>query len=250
MSLPVAVRNTGDSRSEPVMAWLNLPPGVTAVGSGSLSPPGPAATSPQSASFAGMGAALPAQVGTVSCTGGTGTIQCTTPRGLDPGEQTAFVFSLRAAPDAAGGQVTGSVNAGVSIAIRLAPIRIIVRLLDGVDVLGDIFQLWPWRARVYLTARNTGHSTGPVVVTMTLPVQVYTGTLWAGCRHVDGGVQCTATLAPGEHAGWQVVLSAYEPVQSEAAVTAVLGTARAETTVSLCLQPVVPCLKSLLCSPR
>jgi RNA polymerase sigma factor (sigma-70 family) len=250
MSLPVTVRNTGGSRSEPVGAWLDLPPGVTAVGSGSLSPSGPAVTTPQSTSFAAMGAAaLSAQVGPVSCTGGTGTIRCTTPRGLDPGEQMAFMFSLGATPDAVSGQVTGSVNAGVSIVIRLAPIRIIVRLLDAVDVLGGVYQLGPWRARVYLTARNTGRSSGQVIVTMALPVQVHADTMWTGCRHVDGGVQCTATLAPGKHADWQVVLSTHEPVQTEATVTAVLGTARAETTVPLYLQPTVACLGSLMCSP-
>jgi RNA polymerase sigma factor (sigma-70 family) len=239
MSLPVTVRNTGGSRSGPVVALLDLPPGVTAVGSESLPASGPAATPPQSASFADRGATLFAQVsphmGPVSCTGGTGTIRCTTPRGLKPDERMTFVFDLRAAPDAVGGQVTGSVNAGVSIVIRLAPIRIVIRLLDAVDVLGGIYQLGPWRARVYLTARNTGRSTGPVIVTMTLPVQVHADTVETGCRHGDGGVQCTATLAPGEHADWQLMLCAHEPVQTEAPVTAVLGTARAETTIPLYL---------------
>lgn len=106
--LPVKVRNNGDATSGPIAATLNLPPGIRAVGPGGGG--GAAAGYGTFMAAAGSAAATP----DVDCPAGTGTVSCTTSRGLQPGESATLTFRLIAGPDAQPGTVTASVNAGTS----------------------------------------------------------------------------------------------------------------------------------------
>lgn len=250
VSLPITVRNTGGSTSEPVVLRLNLPSGVTATGSGTMVQPGPAATPPQSAPGAASASSASSADGGVSCSGGTATIRCAAGRGLDPGERVMFVFALRAGQNAVSGQVTGSVTAGTRMDMMLPPIPVVIRLPDAVAVRAWVHQLVPWNAELYVKAIDTGRRSGQVTVTVALPEHAYVHTFWSGCRHAGAAlVQCTATLAPGEDATWKLLLSASAPVWSSATVTAVLGTATASTTVPLNLRPLLPCVAPLLLCP-
>ncbi len=270
VTLPITVRNTGGTTSDPVVAQLALPPGVTSTGSGSLSGGDPASTPPQSASGRGPAFntfAAPAGVAQgqgVSCTGGTGTIRCATGRGLTPGEQVVFLFVLRAEAGAAGGTITGTVNGGVGGPMRLNPIQIVVRSTDAVTLRASAHGHSAWHTRLDVRATNTGGSTAPVTVTVALPDNVRVSSFWGVCQSVAGSAVCSATLRPSEDARWQLWLYAVAPVSSNATVTAVLGTARQSVTVPIdlhgwCLNlpglpglpdlPVLPGLPGLGCSP-
>lgn len=238
VSLPIAVRNTGSARSDPVVVRLTLPTGITATASGTAVESGSTATAT-------------AQGGDVSCNGSSGTVRCTTGRGVDPGERVTFVFSLRAGQGAAGGQLTGSVSAGTRLEIGLAPIRVVIRSPDAVDVQAWVHQPVPWHAELYIRAADTGRSSGQVTATVTLPEHVYVYDFWSGCQPRAGTrlVRCTATLTPGEDAVWRLRLSAHTTVRSSATITAVLGTASDSTGVPLEIRPPLTCIAPLICPP-
>ncbi|MFC7617611.1 hypothetical protein ACFQV2_33595 [Actinokineospora soli] len=193
--LPITVRNTGGSVSEPVVATLNLPRGVQAVEAQRLSA-GPALL---------LNGAP--QTGTVRCPGGRGTVTCTSGEGLRPGNSVTLVFRLVATPGSAGGRITGSVSAGAEIRVNIA-IPIQVRdLPDGVKVRGEargggwFDTLWPWERDIHLVAeaRNTGESTKPVEITVDEPGRQITDFQNFTCSS-DGNARTTcrtrAAVAP------------------------------------------------------
>jgi RNA polymerase sigma factor (sigma-70 family) len=261
VTLPITVRNGGSGQSEPVAVQLNLPSGVTATGTGTSTPPRssavsvPAATSPQAAGpqaaspqatgpqaagpqAAGIQAlaATPAQVlaqgGGVSCSGGTGTIRCATAQGLPPGGQAQFVFTLRAGPDAVGGEVTGTISGG-NIRLRLASVRVVVRPApDAIDLRASVSND-KLHARLTIQVIDVGRTSGQVVTTVALPDGVYAASVTPGCNGAHGTVTCRAALTPGRQVTWQLVLTAKHPVHSGATITAVMGTARQSRTVLL-----------------
>jgi RNA polymerase sigma factor (sigma-70 family) len=226
VELPVTVRNTGATTSEPVVARLSLPAGVTATGGGAGSERSAAEPSAPTAS--------------ASCTGGTGSIECATSDGLAPGEQVVFVFTLTAGPDAVGGVVTGTVRAGGAATVTIGPVPVRIRSADSVLVEADQQGQGRFQTRLRLLAVNTGRLNRPVVVTVALPDGLRASTSLGDCEPSPGSLRCTATLAPGHEATWQAWLSADHDVDATATVTATLGTASQVVTVPISLRGSCP----------
>jgi RNA polymerase sigma factor (sigma-70 family) len=243
VTLPITVRNTGTARSAPVGVRLDLPPGVTATGTGTSTPVDvPAATAPQSApqsarpaSFAAEpGSADPsAQAAGVTCSGGAGSIRCSTAQGLPPGGQAVFVFTLVAAPGAVSGGVTGTFSGG-GTSMRLATVRLVIRPIpDVIDVRAAVGANSPWRAKLSVAVTDTGRTSGQVTTTVALPDGAHLVSTSPGCLKTTGTVTCVANLTPGQQASWQLVLGAHHHLDSGATITAVMGTARQSRTVRL-----------------
>ncbi len=165
--LPITVRNTGGTRSEPVTATLRLPPGVTAVAAGDRYGPAP------------LLRLNTARADTVECPGGTGTVTCSTTSGLDPGESVTLLFRVLATKRSAGGLITGTITAGSMINVDVS-VRVDVRpppAVDGVVVsadaewLGLLSGIW-LHPTLEARAKNTGTSTKPVTVTVDQPAHL------------------------------------------------------------------------------
>ncbi len=165
--LPITVRNTGGTRSEPVTATLRLPPGVTAVAAGDRYGPAP------------LLRLNTARADTVECPGGTGTVTCSTTSGLDPGESVTLLFRVLATKRSAGGLITGTITAGSMINVDVS-VRVDVRpppTVDGVVVsadaewLGLLSGIW-LHPTLEARAKNTGTSTKPVTVTVDQPAHL------------------------------------------------------------------------------
>jgi RNA polymerase sigma factor (sigma-70 family) len=136
VDVPITVRNSGASPSQPVSAALNLPPGVTAVGSGQH-----------------FGAARPlvldapsttAATSQVDCPGGSGTVTCTSPSGLQPGQSVVLLFVLEADQSAQDGQITGTVMAGGSLTVRVTVQVHVPPLRDALTLRASADESWPW----------------------------------------------------------------------------------------------------------
>ncbi|MGW5052854.1 sigma-70 family RNA polymerase sigma factor [Actinokineospora sp. NPDC004072] len=169
--LPITVRNTGGSVSEPVVATLALPRGVRAVEGQRLG----------AEPLLRLNAAP--QTGTVRCPGGSGTVTCTSGDGLLPGESVTLVFRLVATPGSAGSTITGSVTAGSAIRLSISvPIQVREKP-DGIRLTADAHNdgwfetIWPWGRDIILTvrARNTGESTKPIEITADVPGKQISG---------------------------------------------------------------------------
>lgn len=242
VDLPITVRNSGGSPSEPVTATLNLPPGVSAVASNGFA----------AAPMLRLNAAQPG--GTVGCPAGTGTVTCSSGSGLGPGESVTLMFRLQAAQDSAGGEVTGTVSAGSSVSVRVS-VQVQVappEATDGIRVHAEArwFGLWPgvWLHPVVdVHVRNTGTSSRPVTVSVDQPGGLVYSSQELSCT-TGGGTTCTTTaeLAPGEKLILTLELDCDPwPVswgpQRQVAVNAMLGAATDSTVVTLHhLLPVPP----------
>ncbi|MEV5538726.1 sigma-70 family RNA polymerase sigma factor [Saccharopolyspora shandongensis] len=233
-ALPITVNNSGSGPSEPVISTLKLPPGVSAQ-LPTATRSGPASTSPQSwvASSIPVRAQAP-DAPSVSCTNGSGSITCTTDRGLRPGESFVFDYRIQADESATGGEITASISAGIEIQLRLPMVPVVVqpptpvdgvdvrssswnagglRLCDGHDTLGNL----PWLcSRIAIDVRNTGTSTGRAEAVAELPPGVEATGLSPMCDLEPGRIRCAAELAPGKS------------FHSEAWVTALPGFPRPE----------------------
>ncbi|MCP2254973.1 RNA polymerase sigma factor, sigma-70 family [Prauserella aidingensis] len=208
--LPITVRNNGGTLSDPIDVTLNLPNGVSALGGGGGGGTTAGATgTPRSADQqgadqqgggrqgAGRRGVAPAPTGggaspsggaarqsggtlrqggggeRITCPGGTGTVTCSTGRGLAPGESMTLVFRLQASADAESGQVTGSISGGGAVDVSLqVPVTVEPKPTpppaeDGIEVRasGSVAGL---TSRV--TVENTGDSTGTVTLTSDRPV--------------------------------------------------------------------------------
>jgi RNA polymerase sigma factor (sigma-70 family) len=242
VDLPLTVRNTGGTMSDPVTATLNLPPGVSAV-------PVDGFTAPRLLSLNG---AQPE--GTVNCPGGNGTVTCSSERGLAPNESVTLLFRLVASDTAQSGQITGSLSAGAAMRVTVtvqvdvtpAPVRDSVTLAAEADWVG-LFGLW-FHPIVEVTVTNSGTSSLPVTVTVDQKAAVRWSSQEVSCA--SGPVtSCTTTaeVAPGER--FKLVLEVdadpwpdKSPNRKQVHVTATLGVATAEKNVTLwdCLWPVEP----------
>ncbi|MEV0705451.1 sigma-70 family RNA polymerase sigma factor [Saccharopolyspora sp. NPDC050389] len=216
VALPIMVNNSGSGPSEPVISTLKLPPGVSArLPNATRS--GPASTSPQSwvASSTPVRAQAP-DAPSVSCTNGSGSITCTTDRGLRPGESFVFDYRIQADESSTGGEITANISAGTEIQLQLPTVPVVVqpptpvdgvdvrtsswnagglRLCDGHDTPGHV----PWLcSRVTIDVRNTGTSTGRAEAVAKLPPGVQAVGLSPMCDFEPGRIRCAAELAPGK----------------------------------------------------
>jgi RNA polymerase sigma factor (sigma-70 family) len=233
--LPLTVRNSGGSVSEPVTATLRMPPGVTAVPAGDRYGPAPLVRLDS------------ARADTVDCPGGDGVVTCSSTRGLRPGESVTLLFRIVAAEGSAGGRITGTVMAGtsvdvdVSVRVTVSPPAVVDAVVltadaDWLGLLPGIF-LHP---TLEATAANTGTSAKPVTVTVDQPAQLIWSDHEMTCTN-DAATRCTTAgnVAPGESARtvfeldpdpWPVRSS--KPPQ-QVHVTATLGSASDSADVGL-----------------
>ncbi|WP_051898664.1 sigma-70 family RNA polymerase sigma factor [Sciscionella sediminilitoris] len=200
VDVPITVTNTGAGKSEPVDTKLNLPPGVRAIGGGQ------GAGGPKAFALD-----APAKDdSTVHCPGGTGTVECTTQRGLEPGEKVTMLFRLAADRDAKGGVVTGTVNSGTTVPVKVrVPVKVKPLPEDGVELRMRQLDLDPLRLPIVaMRVTNTGQTTKHGYLRYdkgTLrPLQL-------GSMHCDSGLTKTVCvtrdeLRPGESARMTVLV--------------------------------------------
>ncbi|WP_235874727.1 sigma-70 family RNA polymerase sigma factor [Saccharopolyspora aridisoli] len=194
VSVPIGVTNSGTGPSVPLTSTMALPPGVTAQLPAAVSDP--ASTSPQ-----------------MRCNGWSGTITCTTDRGLQPGESMVFDYLVRAEESATrGGEITASITAGGQTNLRLPAVPVIVlppprpgppappKPVDRVDLHAWAWdQPWMDSGRIAIGVRNTGASTGRAEVVAELPEGIGADVVPNGCTAVGHVVTCAADdLAPHE----------------------------------------------------
>ena len=220
VNLPLTVRNDGGTPSEPVVAMLNLPPGVHAVDAGGGGAP--------------MAFAKAAGPIAVNCPGGDGTVTCKTGSGLQPGESAVLTFRLKADETAAAGStVTGSVTAGALIKVAVS-VQVTVKPPPDAVVLeaqGDGLSSFPWTRNplVYVRVRNTGQTTKPVTVTFDHALWQWWSLRGFPCQPTPEGATCTTrgAVAPGQHVNLWVRLKGRPPAGVPVTINATLGTASA-----------------------
>lgn len=224
-NLPIKVRNNGGTKSDPIVAVLRLPSGVTAVAH-----PGGGGTTGSARSGALPAAqAGPGSSETVRCPGGTGSVRCATKDGLDPGEQVTLLFRLVADENAEPGQITGTVKGARNQVVIKVPV-IVDELLDDVDLtvrtLGDVIGIDPANGRfLSITAKNVGETTKPATLIIDVPANLIAGTgHGADCSVEDGTTTCTTdeALEPGEALRILTVFIKH-PQDGDATITAKLG---------------------------
>jgi RNA polymerase sigma factor (sigma-70 family) len=235
VDLPLTVRNTGGTVSEPVTAVLNLPAGVTAI-------PVDGFAAPRLLNLNGA-----RQGGTVNCPGGAGTVTCSSGTGLQPGESVTLLFRLQAAEGSQGGQITGSVSAGTTVRVNVS-VRVDVKpeettdmVLLSVTVKSDVFGLFGlWvRPVVEVTVTNTGTSSRPVTLHLDQRAKLRWASQELSCES-GGGTTCTtpAELAPGEKLKAVLEIHAdpwpeHQPGRDQLSVSAKLGVATDSENVTL-----------------
>ncbi|HVW42814.1 MAG TPA: RNA polymerase subunit sigma, partial [Amycolatopsis sp.] len=234
VSLPITVRNDGGSASDPVTATLNLPAGISAVGPGG----GGGAVGGGRADFSAQAAQGPL---TVDCPAGTGTVTCSTSRGLRPGETAVLTFRLVADQNAQPGQVTGSVGAGSVMRVSIN-VPVTVRAVPKPDALSLQVDAnwntpWPWVHPTWLNidARNDGPNTKPVTITVDRATHVVLGGYKVDCSVGGDTTTCTSRqpLPPQEHLRLWLEVDGHPTDRRSITVTATLGTATAAKTVNL-----------------
>ncbi len=220
VNLPVSVRNDGGTVSEPVVAALNLPPGVHAVDAGGGGAP--------------MAFAQAAGPIAVNCPGGEGTVTCKTGTGLQPGQSAVLTFRLKADETAAAGStVTGSITAGTLIKVAVSVQVTVKAPPDAVvlDAQGDGLSTFPWTRNplVYVRVRNTGQTTKPVTVTFDHALWQWWSLRGFPCQPTPEGATCTTrgAVAPGQHVNLWVRLKGRPPAGVPVTINAKLGTASA-----------------------
>ncbi|MCR3722701.1 MULTISPECIES: sigma-70 family RNA polymerase sigma factor [Prauserella salsuginis group] len=214
--LPITVRNNGGTLSDPIDVTLNLPRGVSALGGGgggttagaagaprSTDQSSPA-TAPQGGGASPSGGALRQAGGgeRITCPGGSGTVTCSTGRGLRPGESMTLVFRLQASADAESGQVTGHLSGGGAVNVSLqVPVRVEPKPTpppppaeDGVRVQANGFG-----TTASVEIRNTGDTTDNVTLTSDRPAAGVGRGMDCTDRWAEP-LSCTSTdaLKPGE----------------------------------------------------
>lgn len=234
VALPVTVRNTGGSVSEPVTVTLMLPEGVRAVrgGGGGSSPLGRTAAP----------AARPGDspTSTVYCPPSTGgTVTCGTDRGLSPGESVKLLFHLRATDKAEPGRITGALDSGATEPINIS---IPVTVPEEDDIRLTVSTAWPWHS-LRITVVNTGSSTGRITVTIDGDAHVWDAAEFTCTDGPAQGVSCTTTgkVPPKDAVDLRVTPTDWrQPCSQRVRVTAGLGEASATSTVTL-EWPGLPC---------
>ncbi|MDQ0377321.1 sigma-70 family RNA polymerase sigma factor [Amycolatopsis thermophila] len=227
VALPITVRNNGGTVSDPVSATLNLPPNIRAV--------------PAGGGGGGAGGyGMQAQAGPllVDCPPGTGTVTCTTPRGLQPGETAVLTFLLKADAGATSGQVTGSVNAGADIRLSVdVPVSVAEapdRLALDAKAAWSEQPAWGHSAWLSVDVTNTGPNTKPVTLLIDDEARVVLGGFRAACTSGPAATTCTSVnaLKPGEHLRLWFELDRPWQQARTVTVSATLGTAHVARTVT------------------
>ncbi|UQS22606.1 sigma-70 family RNA polymerase sigma factor [Amycolatopsis thermalba] len=226
VALPITVRNNGGSVSDPVAATLNLPPGIRVVPAGG-----------GGGGAGGFGTQAAPGPLLVNCPPGEGTVTCTTPRGLRPGESAVLTFLLKAEQGAASGQVTGSVNAGSNVRVSVSVPVSVAEAPDQVALEAKAVRSGQhvWGRSVWLSVdvTNTGPNTKPVTLSIDDEARLILGSFRAAC---DSGPTTTCTslnaLEPGEHLRLWFELDGPEKQARTVTVSATLGTAHASQTVT------------------
>lgn len=247
VELPITVRNRGKEKSDPVVATLNLPKGVRALG-----PAGGGSSTGSATTFRSgtpLRAAPPggSNSDTVRCPGGTGRVTCRTKDGLEPGESVVLIFRLVADENAEQGQITGTVSGGNSPAMSLRVPVVVAPSLDdvalSVHTLGDVIGVDPADGRfLSIKARNVGPTSKPVTITISVPATLVAGHgAGADCSVTEDTTTCTSdeALDPNEALHiWTVIIR--NPDEGSATVRATLGTDSESKTVEIgCL--IGPC---------
>jgi RNA polymerase sigma factor (sigma-70 family) len=224
-ALPIAIRNAGESVSEPATTALTLPPGVRSVG--------PVDRFGGARLLALDGAAEQS----VTCPAGSGTVTCATTQGIAPGGTATFVFNLQADATAVGGTITGTVSAGaaltvqVSIAVDVQPARDDLAL--AVSKWHEVFR----DPRLDVTVTNTGASAGALTLTLTTDDSIVLIAPHAGCSVRRHRVECRADLQRDgsfRMSAWAFGLPFHG---GTVRVTATLGTATKTVDVPMSLVP-------------
>ena len=243
--LPITVRNSGGTVSDPVSATLALPPGVHAI------PSGPVRLAMEPMLTLGPVAARQQTADPTPCPGGDGTVTCATKKGLQPGQSATLLFRLTADEGSAGGEVTGSISAGMAVAVKVQ-VRVEVTPPPVVDGVGLDVQAWGSPglfgrnlATIKITAKNTGTSTG--VITTAVSARGLWLSTDAICQPGET-LTCTSIrpVEPGKTIELYVYVVSLEvctdpdwPLHHRGqhdqavTVTATLGTAQAARTVAL-----------------
>lgn len=222
-ALPITVRNSGTGPSEPVTTMLTLPPGVSSEIPGvTTTQAGPAGTAPASARTVAAGGPP------VSCESWSGGVQCSSERGLNPGETLTFDLRTTAAANATGGQIRARVLAGTDLDLALSAIQVQMRSGDGVDValsatphpvhdllLGEDVPEGP-PLRLLLDVRNTGVTRGRAEAAAHLPDGAHALGIPPECSLLPTGdeLRCSAELDPGESFQGKLWLTAL-PVEAD-----------------------------------
>ncbi|WP_020662550.1 sigma-70 family RNA polymerase sigma factor [Amycolatopsis benzoatilytica] len=202
VTLPITVRNTGGTVSDPVQATLNLPSGVEAVPAGG----GGGAVGTFSAEAATQSGPIQ-----VSCPGGTGTVTCKSGSGLQPGQSAVLMFRLKANEDAKTGTVTGSVSAGAAVNVTVS-VQVKVKEKAPKDALALSAEAHgvPWKLRplVEIHVQNTGESSKPVTITVDHATMGHWSFKQFQCSGPGSNLTCTSVqpLAPGERATLWVIV--------------------------------------------
>jgi len=221
--LPVTVTNNGNGPSDPVTATLNLPPGVTAAPGGTQS-------------FAARDLLAADGKQSINCTGGTGTISCTTGAGLAPGETVTFRFELSAGFDAAGGQITGSIMAAGGMAIQLNNIDVQVRQVDDLDLTAQVWRHDFWSPRVDVSVTNRSTHAGTATVTVNAPRDGWIFTL-APCKQDGEQINCKFDLARGQTTRFGIWVFRWHHRDDALEIAGSLGSAHKVITVPLDCDP-------------
>ncbi|WP_053718896.1 sigma-70 family RNA polymerase sigma factor [Saccharothrix sp. NRRL B-16348] len=228
VDLPITVRNSGETASEPASAALDLPPGVRSVG--------------PAASFAGGrlvrldGAADQ----TVACPAGTGTVTCAATQGIAPGGTATFVFRVQADHDATTGRITGTVSAGVSLSVAIAVDVEVRPARDDLELLVHKWHPGFWDPRLDIKATNTGGRAGDLRLVVESDEHIALVALWPGCDRSWNRVVCEVPLARGESFPLTVWAIGSPHRDGVVRVSATLGTASEQVEVPISMRPGEP----------
>ncbi|MCC8248734.1 sigma-70 family RNA polymerase sigma factor [Saccharothrix luteola] len=228
VDLPITVRNSGESASEPASAAVVLPPGVRSTG--------------PAASFAGGGLVRldGAADQTVACPAGTGAVTCSTTQGIAPGGSATFVFRVLADPEAATGRITGTVTAGTSVSVAIAVDVEVRPVHDDLELLVHKWQHGFWDPRLDVKATNTGGRAGDLRLVVESDGHITLVALWPGCERSRNRVVCEVPLARG--ASFRLAVWAIGSPHRDGVVrvSATLGTAAEQVEVPISLRPGEP----------
>ena len=226
-ALPITIRNTGESVSDPASTALTLPPGVRSVG-----PVG---------SFGG--ARLLALDGaaeqSVTCPAGSGAVTCATTLGITPGGTATFVFNLQADATAVGGTITGTVSAGATLAVQVAVAVEVQPVRDDLTLAVGKWHEGFWDPRLDVTVTNTGTNAGAMTLTLTTDGSIVLVAPHEGCTVQRHSIECRADLQrDGTYrmSAWAFGLPFHG---GTVRVSATLGTATKTVDVPVALVPVV-----------
>jgi RNA polymerase sigma factor (sigma-70 family) len=225
VDLPITVRNSGATASEPASAALDLPAGVRSVG--------------PAASFAG-GRLLRldgAADQTAACPAGTGRVTCATTQGIAPGGSATFLFRLQADPEATTGRITGTVDAGTSVSVAIEVDVEVRPAHDDLELLVHQWQHGFWDPRLDIRATNTGGRAGDLRLVVESDRHLTLVALWPGCERSWSRVVCEVPLERGESFRMSVWVVGAPHHDGVVTVSATLGTASESVQVPISTRP-------------